>query len=166
MKPPRRVVLASFLLQLAGLPGPSSQSPDDRPLLEAVIRYEIGVFLEESKKSRAAGPTTYCVHVRAAERDEPVDPDPSLLVRFRDIRPPVKPGSACTVKDWKVYDRSSGKRAVILDVGPVVRGPRASEAEVSGAPYAGGQVAREYVYRLVLKGKSWIVRDVQLKIVT
>jgi hypothetical protein len=65
-----------------------------------------------------------------------------------------------------VYDKSSGKKAVILDVGPVVRRRHASEAEVSGAPYVGGQVAREYVYRLKLRGRTWIVSGVRAKIVT
>jgi hypothetical protein len=57
-------------------------------------------------------------------------------------------------------------RGRVVLVALLTRGPRASEAEISGAPYAGGQVAREYVYRLIRKGKTWIVRDVQLKIVT
>jgi hypothetical protein len=111
-------------------------------------------------------PFSFCVQIRATPQSDPVDPDAAFLARFKGHRPPVKAGSACSVRDWIVYDKSSGKNAVILDVGPVVRPRRASEAEVSGAPYVGGQVAREYVYRLKLRGRTWIVSGVRAKIVT
>jgi hypothetical protein len=47
-----------------------------------------------------------------------------------------------------------------------VRQRASSRAEVSGAPYVGGQVARENLYRLKLRGKTWIVYDVRIKMVT
>ena len=151
-----------------GTPGLLAQSADDLPILEAVLRYEIGLSLRDSspRTTGAERPFAFCVQIRSSARSGPVDPDASLLARFRDDRPPVKPGSACDVRDWKVYDRSSGKPAVILDVGPVVRQRGSSKAEVSGAPYVGGQVARENLYRLKLRGKAWIVYDVRIKIVT
>jgi hypothetical protein len=164
----RRIGFVWILVLFVVTPGLFAQSGDDLPLLEAVLRYEIGLSLRDSSPgaTRAVLPFAFCVQIRASARAEPVDPDASLLARFRDDRPPVKPGSACDVKDWKVYDRSTGRPAVILDVGPVVRQRGSSRAEVSGAPYVGGQVARENLYRLKLRGKTWIVYDVRIKMVT
>jgi hypothetical protein len=168
LKPQCKVLSGSLFFLLALIPGLSAQSADDVSLLEAVIRYEIAGLLRASSANVAGtpGPTIFCVNIRATAKSEPVDADAKLLARFKDHRPAVKPGSACEVKNWAVYEKSSGKAAAIMDYGPVVRRRNQSEAEVSGAPYVGGQVAREYLYRLRLKGKTWTVYDVELKVVT
>ena len=161
-----RIWCAGLALWFAA-PGLAGQSADDLAILEAVLRHEIGVFLKPGTGAAGAPvPSAFCIRIRATARAEPADPGGALLARFSGHRPPVKPGSACTVKDWKVYDSASGQAAAILDYGPIVRRPNASEAEVSGAPYVGGQVAREYLYRLRLKGRTWTVHDVELKLVS
>jgi hypothetical protein len=111
LKDYRRIGLVWILALFVGTPGLLAQSADDLPILEAVLRYEIGLSLRDStpRTTGAERPFAFCVQVRSGARSGPVDPDASLLARFRDDRPPVKPGSACDVRDWKVYDRSSGK---------------------------------------------------------
>lgn len=166
MKQYCRVGYACLLLLFAGAPGLSGQSADEVPLLEAVLRYEIDVFLKGSRTNPLAVlPSAFCVYIRATTQAEPADAHARLLARFKDHRPPVKPGSGCELKDWKVSDRSTGNAAAILDFGPVRR-RGASRAEVFGAPYVGGQVARENLYRLKLTGKTWTVYDVEVKLVS
>ncbi len=157
-------VVACLLVTSAPMPRLAAQPRSQLPLLEAVIRYEIAAARKESRASDGA-PLTLCVRVRASESAEPVDPDPALLAAFKGARVAVKPGSACVVQNWVVSDRDAGTAATILDIGPVARRGGA-QAEVLGAPYAGGRVAREYLYRLQLKGGRWVVHDVELKIVT
>ena len=160
-------VQAWVLWAFVAVSAPCGQLPVE-PILEAALRYEIDRVLRAATENSAASeaPAAFCIQIRATERAEPADPDATLLARFRDHRPAVKAGSECAVRDWKVYDKSSGDPAVILDFGPVVHRPEVSEADVSGAPYLGGRVAREFLYRLILRDEEWVVHDVEVKIQT
>ena len=51
MKQRCSAAFACLLLQLSPVAGMLSQSADDLPLLEAVIRHETGAFLHETKQS-------------------------------------------------------------------------------------------------------------------
>ena len=88
------------------------------------------------------------------------DPSDALLKQFTDNVPPVKPFSKCTYSISGVFDKESGERGLLFQVGEIKWNTN-DQVQVEGGYYEAGLSASGNTYYLKYMDKQWTVtRDV------
>lgn len=118
----RTLALAALVLLAGATAGWLAWSAsEDDAIAEAVLREQIHTFVDSEDADAVV-----CIQVRDQGRTR--DPSARLLRKFSgDIR--VKPASACSQQGPGMVERATGRRAVLLGVGPVKAGGGALEVE-------------------------------------
>lgn len=120
-----------------------------------VSEVRVAAFRYMFKHNASAGQQTvsaYCIGI--GDNDPPAE----FLARLRDVRPTVKPLSACSASaSAGVIDKSTGKRGLMFRVDEEIRWVNADHAEIDGGYYEAGLSASGNTYFAQRKNGHWVV---------
>lgn len=124
---------------------PPNVDADD--IREAVFRHMFG----NNASGQQNGSGVFCL---AVESDQ--DPTNGFLMRFRNVKTPVRPKSACDSSSRGVVDKKTGKHGLVFRVDHI-RFKDAKHATVNGGYFEAGLSASGNVYTLEHKASGWVV---------
>ena len=114
----------------------------------AVFREQIRIFVTSEDADAAV-----CIQLR--DQGQARDPSSRLLRKFSgDLR--VKPASACSVHGPGMVEKATGRRAVLLEVGPVKRAG-AGVLEVEALFWRSESGTARSTYRVVKERRRYVV---------
>ncbi len=127
-----------------GMPGPYDAAvPDVR---EATFRY----MFKKNASGQQQKAHVYCIAFDAQ------DPPPEFVARLADVRPVVKPVSACDHSQNGVFDKATKQSGLVFRVGDVTW-QDADHAEIGGGYYEAGLSASGNTYDLERRSGVWVV---------
>lgn len=140
--------LVALVLLAAGTAGGLAWSASENDAIAAaVFREQIRTFVSSEDADAAV-----CIQLR--DQGQARDPSSRLLRKFSgDLR--VKPASACSVHGPGMVEKATGRRAVLLEVGPVKRASGALEVEALFWRSESG-TARS-TYRVIKERRRYVV---------
>ena len=127
---------------------PSTKPPGaDADITEAVFRYQFQH--NNSALQQKAG--AYYLSLGSGQ-----DPSDDFMRRFKGHKPPVKKQRECTGGVAGIKDRKTGKRGLLFRVYRI-KWINNHTADVEGGYYEDGLSASGNIYRVVRKGRRWVV---------
>lgn len=140
--------LAALVLLAAGVAAWQAWwASESDAISAAVFREQIRTFASSEDAD-----ATVCIQVR--DQGQARDPSARLLRRLSgDVR--VKPASACSVHGPGMVEKATGRRAVLLEVGPAKRASGALEVEALFWRSESG-TARS-TYRVIQERRRYVV---------
>lgn len=138
----------------------SSQLSAEDSIREAVFRHQF----EHNASGQQQTAQIYFLSVMTLEDStgywKDGDPSDKLLSQFADNVPPVKPFSECTCSISGVFDKGTGERGLLFQVGEI-KWNADDQVEVEGSYYEAGLSASGNTYYLKYIDGQWTVtRDV------
>ena len=133
----------------------TSQIETNSEAVEAIFRYQ---FMHDASGVQS-GAQVYCIGFSDHQSDRPNNGDPSqqFLLRFTDVKPPVKALSQCSASaDKGVSDKATGKIGLIFRV-TSIKCATDSKCEASGGYYEGGLSSSGDTYFLEKRLEKWVV---------
>lgn len=122
-------------------------SPRDLDIREAALRY----MFRHNASGQQLQAHVYCIGL------PDIDPSAAFVARLGDVRPTVKPISACDAGAGDgVLDKATGQLGLIFHAG-AIRWIDADHAELDGGYYEAGLSASGNTYYLQRQNGAWLV---------
>jgi hypothetical protein len=144
----------------APAPAPAPSAALDLGLAEAVFRH----LFATSGRPISAPIATYCIATGVTNATVG-DPPPELVRRLADIRPSVKPSSACATGPDDITDTASGGFAILYKLSDIACAD-ADHCTVMGGYVANSANGRGSQYQLERRGGQWRVTGEQIRVVS
>ena len=132
-----------------------TNSAQELDVLEAVFRYQLA---HNGSSAAAKGHVGY-YFLSHGQPGQQEDPSTVLMARFSDHTPPVAPVSDADASARRVQHKEHGGRGVLLNIDRIRR-VNDRTMDVDGGYFENGLSASGNTYRVVQRGREWVVVSV------